>query len=885
MSPLTTLAPDEQATWFPDCLVELTLPGGGTTRRYAYGGDLDQLDTAYDGRLLSPPTIQRSLTDALWGVVALQDATIELANADGALTDDYRDGYQTAGVAIKRYDRVSGFLATEFTGLVSRAALGRGLVRLECQSVDKAALEDLIPKGLVDTATWPEAKDVGAVIPVVLGNVPRVPCPNVQDDVVNSHFDYLIGHGSVAVTALYRNGQNDSLHSIGFAECVRAAGGAATSWSEVARTDLYPGYTVVRFALRQADFNNSLHRIYADVTGLAAERNFAIAAKTLLSDAAWGLGRAVNAASFAAAAAALHVNLLCDGAMLEQRQARDWLSELLMVRGMRLGINAAGEWTIAVDTEATTRRLVAQDGTEDGERTLLGVGERTGPALDDTIADAVIKYRLDAITDRYLFELRREVNADRGKDRVYEHHFLRAHESADRVVDYLGKRFTFGQEHVEITLGQSARQLAEGEILALLDPTIGYDTATDLEVFEVEKRLDAIRARCRSWSDAIYVYSAGTLPTDNVSGTETDFTRTFPTAPTTPTSAATGTRVAGDGKVSAFITLAFTNPASNFAHSRVRYRVNGTTPWMIGAIATALGATTATIEGLDPSQSYDYSVEAVNGYGLATASGTLSAQVAATDASIPTAPSAIAVSQSGGKVVEIRITASPPLDWGTVRLFRNTTNSSGTATEIARGKKLIFHDENVTYGTTYFYWAKVEDTSGNLSGFSPSSSHSITVARIVTNDVGTGQIDTDRLGTDAATSNKTSKSASALTAATTSTSYTDVPDDAAGIMSISVTTPGGVPILIIAMMSSEGTVGAATAGTAFGRLVRDSTALQTQEHSDYFDTADVRSQGMPFIYMESPAAGTYTYKLQYRSNGTVSHAIRARYIAAAVLKR
>lgn len=130
---------------------------------------------------------------------------------------------------------------------------------------------------------------------------------------------------------------------------------------------------------------------------------------------------------------------------------------------------------------------------------------------------------------------------------------------------------------------------------------------------------------------------------------------------------------------------------------------------------------------------------------------TLTAQLMPGDTTPPSNPTAMTVRQAGGKIVEIIITASPPADWGTTIFYRNTTNDSGTAVEIGRGKTKQWTDQDTVYGRTYYYWAKVADGSGNLSGFSPSSGHSITVAQIVTGDVGNSQIGTSQMIAQSAT--------------------------------------------------------------------------------------------------------------------------------------
>lgn len=114
----------------------------------------------------------------------------------------------------------------------------------------------------------------------------------------------------------------------------------------------------------------------------------------------------------------------------------------------------------------------------------------------------------------------------------------------------------------------------------------------------------------------------------------------------------------------------------------------------------------------------------------------------------PSTPTAIAVRQGAGKTVEISVTFTEPADWGTTELYRNTTDNSATATLIDSKKAHTFHDTNVSYGSTYYYWAKVigmSATAVNTSGFSPSSGHSITVQQVLTADVADSNITTAKI--------------------------------------------------------------------------------------------------------------------------------------------
>lgn len=125
------------------------------------------------------------------------------------------------------------------------------------------------------------------------------------------------------------------------------------------------------------------------------------------------------------------------------------------------------------------------------------------------------------------------------------------------------------------------------------------------------------------------------------------------------------------------------------------------------------------------------------------------------NADAPDTPTAIAVRQAAGKTVEIVATfAEPPFPW-TAELWRNTTNDVTTATKIDAKAAHGFHDVNVTYTSTYYYWVRTVGLNGvNYSGWSPSSSHSITVSRVVTNDIGSAQVTNSEMANDSVTTGK-----------------------------------------------------------------------------------------------------------------------------------
>ena len=551
---MTVLAPDRQSQFAPAWLITLSptakawaqldfiqnnflqlgLPAS-TPARFS-SRDLAAAGLSYHGRLLDDPVVEQGFFDAFWGVTQVTTVRFRLANADNALDLYHTRDVRGTSVTISRYDEISGTTITEFTGKISTTELGEGYLGVEATAPDLSIFERQLPTGdPVTVTTFPKAVDAGAMIPVIFGNVVAHRCPYVNDDTGTNQYDYLVGRGALTVTAVYRDGPNGTLHLVAGAEYT-------------VETTRYSGLTTLRFTNRQVNFSNAFHAIFADVTGLSAERNFGRAVKTWLSDTTYGLGQSVNGASFTTAEAALPAQLVCDGALTSPRAAADVLRELLMVHGMRLGMNASGEWTLTVDTEQADVRMSLYDGTGDGERNIIALGPRRRRSFQDSIRTLILRFRWDARLSDYRLKVNRAVHGGFGRDMVIEHAWLRDVDAADRVVHYLAQREIWGGETVEVDVSQEARQAAPGERVTLTSTPLAF-TSQAMEIRDVRKGLDRIGLTLGLWSTNFYTYTAGFLPTDPALPTATESaktTRTDTTAPATPTglAATTGTGAA-----------------------------------------------------------------------------------------------------------------------------------------------------------------------------------------------------------------------------------------------------------------------------------------------------------------------------------------------------
>ena len=118
-----------------------------------------------------------------------------------------------------------------------------------------------------------------------------------------------------------------------------------------------------------------------------------------------------------------------------------------------------------------------------------------------------------------------------------------------------------------------------------------------------------------------------------------------------------------------------------------------------------------------PSTTYFYWVRSANSCGTTAAFSTVDQ---GSRGGAPSAPFAVSASD-GSTCQSVSVTWSHALSGINFRIYRNTVNNSGTATQIGTDTASPFIDNTVVGTTTYFYWVRAETACG-LSGFSFSNS-------------------------------------------------------------------------------------------------------------------------------------------------------------------
>jgi len=294
---------------------------------YEFGDTLTLDGVVYhvSGTIVDNPVITRRFVETFWGPVAIQDVSVTfmLVDADASAAFPVTSDLRGFPFTLWRVDRLSTARLREWSGTIVATTRGRGTLTLHGTNLDLSILEEQIPKGTIDPTRFPLAVDAGKVPAWVFGRAVDLTLLNVRDDLPKSQFDYVICRGTLAsIESVRRRGPSANV-AVTPSECSKPDGTTASTWADALRTDLYPGFSALRFKLRQTDTNGNFYTLTATVNGLMAETNAARAVRTMLSDATNGLGRLVDSASFDQAevdAAMSYGELICaDGPSLLYR--------------------------------------------------------------------------------------------------------------------------------------------------------------------------------------------------------------------------------------------------------------------------------------------------------------------------------------------------------------------------------------------------------------------------------------------------------------------------------------------------------------------------------------------------------------------------------------
>lgn len=691
------------------------------------------MTTTYERRILGDPDVSRGLSDPLDGFAQVDEVVVELSNEDG-----YFNGRDLRGelLNLRRFDRYSAELLTEITGRVMGQSLLPDRISLRMASQDLDELQTVIPRLTVTSTLFAQAHQsaLGQPIPIVFGNIKKLELAFVSDDIVLNRYDYLLGDSAVvsAATAIYRDTVGGTLGLVPPSEYTTVVVGS---------------YRLIRFTKRQISFGGGLHTIYADLTGLSAQRNFAKAIQYILQTI---LGLSISVSSFTVEASKLDAigGLLCDGVILEQQPAMDYLRQLCQVRGIRLSKNVAGEWTITVDTQESTIHVTFGIGPDQPWRNVQSLDGVENAPLSEAIKTLYLDYRKEWRSREYRLSVSRSVLSSGREERI-QNDFISDSTTADKTVDYIGKRKFYEDNRIRFTAGQEGRRLTELQLFRFDSPTLLGISNKTYRTVSVRRSISSVGIVGVAWDPNIYVYSVGTIPPEPSTDTDTELANTTPTAVSVLILQSSGVVETLDGGFEAFMVLQYTVPVETFAQTIVRFRRNGTTSWQTVAVNGETGSAKQTrINGLVTGIPYDFRVSRVNLLNASLEATTdLLNQLTPGDTTAPAAPGTPSTLDQHLKTITFTWAAPADKD---VREYefdiRTAANGGGTfvTSRKSGGPKTTLTLNQIPYGSARHFRVRAIDFTGNIGAYS--SSVSFTFSKIVTGDIGGGTVGGTELG-------------------------------------------------------------------------------------------------------------------------------------------
>jgi len=718
-------------------------------------------DQLFKGLSLGVAEIPNQFVDQFLQFQNLESITLALGNLDGEFAFLRTEEARGAMVDVWAWDPINDEMEHRFGGVITDRRIGwRATFAVSMQPTQLFAKQ--IPEALIEKKAgtpFATAVDVGFPVPELLGSRKKVRCLLVAVDQVNSTFDYIFSrrettapqfaHGSsLTVNTVYRNGR-----------LVDPA-----EWSALpAGSPVHQGYFGLRFLRDQQGAV-----ITCDVSqGTAALRNPVRVAQWLMAKVG---SEPVNVAAFDAAAseydtimyptAAFHLDVYLD----DQRAFSDVLADCM--HRFRLERNAACEWIPVLDVQPTEASLLVEvGGVYDN---VIDVGELQSAPIDRAPSEFIFAYNFTRgfLQNQSLYQAEKRAagfSISRAQPARFANPYVVEHYAADAIVQYRAQRLKTNDEKLPVTLGMVARNLKLHQLVlaTIAHPSFGSFVRNTFEVYSIARGRDRYGVLLARFDASIYnfVRHTDTDDEDPIDPTVPDLTFSPPPAPfsialdTAKGGAATPgfdvqvtTGTDGTGTTRSTVHLLVALPAENIGagiyengtHIALEYRVNNepkmNAPGAEILITDAMWGGAAqefAVGGLTPGLQYDFMafIKNVNNDKVAQEGPrlTLDNQVAAGDKTAPSTDNLdILVTEGTGKTLDVTVRKLPGYveqkDLRFIRWYRTTSSSSTPPAETAffrASSDFSIVDADVPKGTTYYYWAKLEDFSGNQSDFIP----------------------------------------------------------------------------------------------------------------------------------------------------------------------
>ncbi len=439
----------------------------------------------YRPALMNVPEILSQLADQYYGVEQGGSITLTLSDIDNGEDSTWAEitaAEEIRGQAVNVYSFNEDDGATfEFRGEVKSYKFQPGVCVIEIQYRNEDILQTIVPQHVVTTDLFDEtAISLGESVPICLGRCRDVPLRNIQNDLTNDEYDYLIGYGTI-----------DSVWSTPASNMGVKRNGVLVDSSEYTFYDgsqvtPYSGYAFLRFTTEQKDFSGGFHELTADVYGMELGqgqvcRNPIRQIRYLLNDSTYGLNESINSDSFDDAATAIDgiTNIYSDGSIVNQRAIRDYIDKLLAICRARLWKNNEGEWCIHVDRNEGVSGVYT-DGVD------CEVMELSAPSSTESIKSLICRYAHDRTNDdRPYYEMTLAVNSGFGSDKVLDDEMMFVLETATakKAMSYIRNRHVWDdsgtvrpRERIQVKIGVEGKHLDKDMIITITSTLFGLSS-------------------------------------------------------------------------------------------------------------------------------------------------------------------------------------------------------------------------------------------------------------------------------------------------------------------------------------------------------------------------------------------------------------------------
>ena len=271
-----------------------------------------------------------------------------------------------------------------------------------------------------------------------------------------------------------------------------------------------------------------------------------------------------------------------------------------------------------------------------------------------------------------------------------------------------------------IKVTSEALQLEIADVITVTHPTPAW-TAKPFQIMGMQLNDDGtVDLALLEYDSTIYTWEVGTV---QQTYPDTSLADPFTVGAVSNIVITETTTLGVDGTVIPSGLITWTRPYDKLVNSfEIQYKLASEADTLFESIITGLAR--YEFFNVPVGLSVTLRIRSINSIGSYSAWTTTTYTITG-DVAAPNAPTGLAVTQG---MLNIRLDWINPTatDYKSTDVYRYTSNDSGSAVKIASITGESFVDQNIAADTTYYYWAKAVDYSGNYSGFSAVASTNAT---------------------------------------------------------------------------------------------------------------------------------------------------------------